>query len=209
MALHDAPVQPAPATALRGRFWLVSRALDVQRRDGVLGMLWATYPVLKAKWKLRRVRVLGHARVWGDVHIRNEGAVTLGDGVRLEGTAVRIDIACGPGAEVVIGDGTYLNYGTNIGATRSVRIGRDCAIGQYSMIMDNDFHTAQDIWQMGEPEPVVIEDGVWLGARVIVLRGSHIGVGAVIGANSVVKGTIPPRVLAAGSPARVIRRLDG
>jgi maltose O-acetyltransferase len=53
----------------------------------------------------------------------------------------------------------------------------------------------------------VIEDNVWLGARVIVLGGVTIGEGSCIGAGSVVNTDVPPRSLAVGVPARVIRRL--
>ena len=56
--------------------------------------------------------------------------------------------------------------------------------------------------------PVVIERGAWLGQNVVVMPGVTIGAGTVIGANSVVTRDIPPRVVAAGTPARVLRELD-
>lgn len=56
--------------------------------------------------------------------------------------------------------------------------------------------------------PVVIEDDVWIGGRVTILPGVHIGKGAVIGAGSVVTKDIPPFTLAYGNPARCIRRID-
>jgi acetyltransferase-like isoleucine patch superfamily enzyme len=146
-------------------------------------------------------------RLWGRARVINRGSMVIGDRVRLDGTTVRLELVCFEGAELTIGDGTYINYGTNISATKSVRIGRNCAIGQYSIIMDNDYHAVDDHHRMGEPRPVVIGDDAWLGARVIVLPGATIGDGAVIGANSLVKGNIPPFTLAAGSPARVIRPL--
>jgi maltose O-acetyltransferase len=55
--------------------------------------------------------------------------------------------------------------------------------------------------------PVILEENVWLGARVIVLPGVTIGAGSVIGASSVVIDDVPPRCLAVGLPARVIRQL--
>ena len=55
--------------------------------------------------------------------------------------------------------------------------------------------------------PIILEENVWLGARVIVLRGVTVGAGSVIGAGSVVTRDIPPRSVAAGLPARVIRAL--
>jgi acetyltransferase-like isoleucine patch superfamily enzyme len=56
--------------------------------------------------------------------------------------------------------------------------------------------------------PIVIEDDVWLGYGVVVLSGARIGRGAVIGANSVVSGAIPPGAVAVGAPARVVRFRD-
>jgi acetyltransferase-like isoleucine patch superfamily enzyme len=58
----------------------------------------------------------------------------------------------------------------------------------------------------GDDEDVVIEDDVWLGARVTVLKGVRIGRGSVVGACSVVMRSLPPYSIATGSPARVLRR---
>ena len=55
---------------------------------------------------------------------------------------------------------------------------------------------------------MVIEDEVFIGMNVLILKGSHIGKGSVIGAGSVVSGTIPPGVIAAGNPIKVIREMD-
>ena len=72
----------------------------------------------------------------------------------------------------------------------------------------HSFHTI-DIPILMQPttyESINIGSDVWLGARVIVLPGVKIGDGCVIGANSVVTKDIPPYHVAAGSPARVIRK---
>jgi acetyltransferase-like isoleucine patch superfamily enzyme len=54
----------------------------------------------------------------------------------------------------------------------------------------------------------VIEDNVFLGERVVVLKGVRIGNGCVIGANSVVTQDLPPFTMAAGAPARPLRRFS-
>jgi maltose O-acetyltransferase len=178
------------------------------RSHGLRSAALSAYRYLAARWQLRRADAVGSARVIGRVKVRkNGGTMTIGDRVLFEGTTLPIELAVW-GANLSIGDGTYINYATNISATSGVTIGRNVAIGQYSIIMDNDYHSAEDHRQAGQQAPIVIEDDAWLGARVIVLRGAHIGRGAVIGANSVVTGTIPPRCVAVGSPARVIKSLS-
>lgn len=190
---------PQPALFVQGLAALRSRgprnALEVSRDH------------LRARWAFRHATRVGTARLWGRAHILNQGTMLIGDHTRFDGRSVRLDISCSSGATLSIGDGTYINYGSNISATERVTIGNNCAIGQYAIIMDNDYHDLGERWKMGEPAPIVIEDDVWLGARVIVLRGAHIGRGSVIGANSVVKGCIPAYTLAAGMPARIIRSL--
>lgn len=55
--------------------------------------------------------------------------------------------------------------------------------------------------------PIVIEDDAWLGAGCVILPGVRIGKGAVVGANSVVSGDVPPLHVVAGQPARTVREL--
>jgi maltose O-acetyltransferase len=55
--------------------------------------------------------------------------------------------------------------------------------------------------------PIVIEDDVWLGGNVVVCPGVTIGAGSIIGAGSVITRDVPPGVIAAGNPARVVREI--
>lgn len=59
-----------------------------------------------------------------------------------------------------------------------------------------------------ESRSVLLRKGCWIGANVSIMPGVEIGENAVIGAGSVVTKSIPPRVLAVGSPAKVIRSID-
>lgn len=63
------------------------------------------------------------------------------------------------------------------------------------------------MWRQGftEVRPVVIEDDVWIGARVTLLPGVHIGRGSVIGAGSVVTKDVPAYSIVGGNPARVLK----
>jgi acetyltransferase-like isoleucine patch superfamily enzyme len=77
---------------------------------------------------------------------------------------------------------------------------------------DSDSHPVEAQKRLaGEPGtaiPVRIEDNVWLGMNVVVLRGVTIGRNSVISANSVVTRSIPANVIAAGHPARVVRQVE-
>jgi acetyltransferase-like isoleucine patch superfamily enzyme len=133
----------------------------------------------------------------------------IGERVRLVSTVATIDLSVGPGATLEIGDQVYINYGCSIGATELVRIGPRCNIGTYCIMMDNDYHSLEPERrnEMPPSAPIILEENVWLGARVIVLRGVRIGANSVVGAGSVVSKDIPPRSVAVGVPAKVTRSL--
>ncbi|OAI40210.1 hypothetical protein AYO38_06225 [bacterium SCGC AG-212-C10] len=177
------------------------------RRDGLSGVVHSAVEVLQARWQLRSAAAAGSVRLRGRARIFNRGSIRFGERVRLDGTTVPLEFGCFNDGQLEIGEGTYINYGSNISAQVRVVIGKDCMIGQYAIIMDSDYHDVFDHNAPGKMAPIVIEDNVWLGARVTVLRGSRIGRGAVIGAHSVVTGDVPPYSFAAGVPARVVRSL--
>jgi len=116
------------------------------------------------------------------------------------------------GALITIGDESIL-AGCSIHAEKRIDIGKRVLIGAGTRIMDNNGHNVDHIPHFGgrphreAPEPIEIEDDVWLSTNVVVLKGVHIGRGSVIGANSVVTSDVPPMVVAAGAPAKVIRSL--
>jgi maltose O-acetyltransferase len=112
-----------------------------------------------------------------------------------------------PDGRLEIGARTVLNYGTDICATKLVRIGTDCMLGTHVVIIDSDFHDSVDHDRIPESRPVIIGDGVWICNRATILPGVTIGDGAVVGAGSVVMSDIPSRVLAMGNPARVMKKL--
>jgi acetyltransferase-like isoleucine patch superfamily enzyme len=147
------------------------------------------------------VRVLGraHAEVYGD------GAIRFGDRCLVRGTLIPSEFIAYNHGCIEIGERTFVNYGVSISAHLSVRIGRSCHIGQLTIINDNDFHSIEDKYVLPPSKAVVIEDRVWLGARVIVLKGVHIGQDSVVAAGSVVTSDVPPRSIVAGVPARLLR----
>ena len=165
--------------------------------------------LLKSRWKMRGCTSVGRwARVEGRVMVNNGGAIRLGERIRIRATHLPVELASLPGGTLEIGDRTYINSGASLCAARLVRIGARCAIGNLTLIMDTDFHSAHDHTVMPEPRPVVIEDDVWLAARVTVLKGVTIGRGAVVAAGAVVTKDVPPYTLVGGVPAKFIRHLE-
>lgn len=111
-------------------------------------------------------------------------------------------------ATIRIGDDCGFS-GTAIGAAVSIQIGNRVMVGANSSISDTDWHPIDAEQRANHVAPmaksVVIEDDVWLGANVTVLKGVTIGARSVIAANSVVTKSIPADVIAAGIPASPIR----
>ena len=166
--------------------------------------------VVAARWFLRHADQVGtRVRLRGRPIVANHGRMIIGPRVQLVSTAAKLELVTMEGGTLEIGERTLVNYGGSIAAAESVRIGARCLIGTHAIIMDNDFHRIEPErrYEWPESRPIVIENDVWLGARVIVLGGVTIGEGSCIGAGSLVIHDIPPRSLAAGVPARVIRTL--
>lgn len=115
------------------------------------------------------------------------------------------------GAALIIGDGFGMTGGSIV-CEQTITIGNRVWVGCNSVITDTDFHPLDPAYRQRQPldgatAPVVIEDDVFVGMNTLILKGVRIGQGSVIGAGSVVARDIPPGVVAAGNPARVIRPL--
>lgn len=110
---------------------------------------------------------------------------------------------------VSIGDDSFVNYGTYFMDGARITVGRHVYIGP-----NCGLYTAQHPLVPAERNrgleralPVTIEDDCWLGGDVKVLPGVTIGRGSTIGAGSVVTRDVPPGVVAAGNPCRVLRKI--
>lgn len=115
---------------------------------------------------------------------------------------------CDYGSQISFGDGVYANYDLSILDCAPVTIGDLVLFGPRVTLATAshpiDFRQrTDDMYEYAGP--ITIEDGAWLGAHVVVGPGVTIGARSVIGAGSVVTGDIPPDVVAAGIPCRVLR----
>jgi acetyltransferase-like isoleucine patch superfamily enzyme len=112
-----------------------------------------------------------------------------------------------------IGEQCFFNIGTMVAAQHRVTIGDHVMFANGCFVSDAS-HRFDDPelpvpWQgFTSKGPVTIGDNCWFGVNAVVTTGVTIGERCVVGANSVVTRDLPPRVVAAGAPARVIREIE-
>ncbi|MHB0870113.1 MAG: sugar O-acetyltransferase [Chloroflexota bacterium] len=129
----------------------------------------------------------------------------LGPGVEIEPP-----FYCDYGYNIFAGANLYMNFGCVVLDCCPIRIGDDVLVGPYVQIL-GAYHPLDPELRLTGRElagPINIGNNVWIGAGVIIGAGATIGDNSVIGAGSVVIRDIPPDVLAAGNPCRVIRPLS-
>ena len=164
--------------------------------------------LVAARLRARRLARLYNATTEEDVAPRRAileellGAI----GPRIE---IEPPFYCDYGRYLRIGDNFYANTGLVVLDCNLVTIGRDVKCGPRVQILTATHPVDPGARASGRELafPIAIGDGVWLGAGAIVGPGVTIGEGTTIGAGSVVTRDIPPGVVAAGVPCRVIRSL--
>ncbi len=139
-----------------------------------------------------------------------EGRLQVGAGVLLE---PNVWITAPGDARVHIGEGAFLNMGVMIASQELVEIGAHCMLANGCFVSDSSHRHDDPVkpitWQGFESKgPTRIGDNCWLGANVVVTSGVSIGERCVIGANSVVTRDIEAFSIAAGAPAKVLRKID-
>lgn len=161
-----------------------------------------------AKLHLRHVDVVGaRTRCQGKPRVINDGRMEFGRLV-IHSRPTPTEFATWPKGELIIGDGSFVNYGCSIAATDRVEIGKWALIGTYVNVADTNFHDAYDRRAMGASKRVFIDDDVWLGTRSIVLSGVTIGKGAIVGAGAVVTKDVEPFAIVSGVPAQKRGEID-
>jgi acetyltransferase-like isoleucine patch superfamily enzyme len=169
------------------------------------------WPRARLHWELMRRECFARWPLHGNVlEALREGRLELGPHVLFEPD---VWITAPGAARVRIGGGTFLNIAVMVAAVELVEIGAHCMFANGCFVSDGD-HRYDDPdrpvpWQgFTTKGPTRIGDNVWCGANVVVTSGVTVGERCVIGANSVVTRDIPDHSVAAGAPARVIRRVE-
>lgn len=122
--------------------------------------------------------------------VRGRGIMSLGKHVHTKRNVTLVSDS----ALLEIGEGCFFNNGCMAVAKERISIGKNSAFGPNVMIYDHDhdIHSAKSVHDSGfVKSPVMIGDDVWVGANSVILRGTRLGNGCVVGAGSVVKGHYP------------------
>jgi len=115
------------------------------------------------------------------------------------------------GSNITIGEGTFINRDCFIDNFAPVTIGDRCSLGMGVMIITSEHHLGgHDQRASVDPagRPVVIGNGCWVGARVLILPGVRVNDGCVIGAGAVVVADTESDGMYAGTPAVRVKDLD-
>ncbi len=162
-------------------------------------------------WELLRRGAFARWPLEGNVlEALREGRLELGEAVLLE---PGVWITAPGDARVRIGEGTFLNRGVMVAAQTLVEIGEHCMLANGCFVSDASHrYDNPDLpvpWQgFTSKGPTRIGANCWLGVGVVVTSGVTIGERCVIGANSVVTADIPPFSVAAGAPAKILKRVQ-
>jgi acetyltransferase-like isoleucine patch superfamily enzyme len=162
-------------------------------------------------WHFARRRAFCRWPVHGNVlEALEQGRMEVGEGTLFE---PGVWITAPGDARLRIGEGCFLNLGVMVAVHSLVEIGDHCMFANGCFVTDGN-HRFDDpdtpvTWQgFTTKGPTRIGDNVWCGANVVVTSGVTIGRRCVIGANSVVTEDIPEHSIAAGAPAKVLRRIE-
>ncbi len=175
---------------------------------------------------VRRIRLLayyGFARHLPGTHHRN----SLGQILRCRrireiicrglfkraGTNINIEkgVYFGDGGQVEVGDNAKIGFNFEVLGPAIFTLGRNVMIGPEVLFITINHRfdrTDVPVKEQGHqpPKGIVVEDDVWIGARVIVLPGVRIGTGAIVGVGAVVTKDVPANTIVGGNPAKVIRQ---
>lgn len=145
--------------------------------------------------------------------IGDKGKIVIGNNVFLSGWLIS------DGGKIIVGNNTIINKNTIIRSLNLVKIGKYCDIANDCAIQDHnsrslDYGERRKYMLTGKFDekvlnsPVVIGDDVWIGRRVTILKGVTIGDRAILATNAVITKDVPSSSVAAGNPAKIVKKLD-
>ena len=151
---------------------------------------------------------IGSGTLLPRVHVTWPHQVSLGQRCVLEHDIYfKYDGIYAPGPSIVIHDDVFIGFGCEFNVRRRLEIGANCLIASGCKFVDHDHGTSRRDVPMnqqgdGAEAAITLEEDVWLGANVIVLKGVRIGRGAIVAAGAVVTKSVPAYEIWGGVPAR-------
>jgi acetyltransferase-like isoleucine patch superfamily enzyme len=179
---------------------------------------WRWYERNSLPWRRARIHLhIARRRAFIRFPVQGNVLEALDDG-RLEiGEHTLLEPGCwltiAEGGRLEIGSGTFLNMGCMVAVQNRVTIGNHTMLANGCFVSDAS-HRYDDPdtpvpWQgFTSKGPTTIGSNCWFGVNCVVTSGVAVGDRCVIGSNSVVTRDLPPRVIAAGVPARVIGEVE-
>lgn len=161
------------------------------------------------------------------VYSHKKARITIGDNCIIKSSFLSnlvglycrtIIVARNEGAVIKIGNNVGIS-GTTIYARKRIIIGDGTCIGGNSKILDNDFHPTDlekrkellqnanggDLYELIPAKEIKIGNNCFIGCNTIILKGTELGDGCIVGAGAVVSGKFPDNCVIAGNPAQIIR----
>ncbi|WP_368490080.1 DapH/DapD/GlmU-related protein [Clostridium sp. BJN0013] len=153
---------------------------------------------------------------------KSGATMTIGNGVTIKSSFLSnlvglysrtIIVTRSPEAEIKIGNNVGIS-GATIYARKSIIIGDNTNIGGNVKILDNDFHPIEiearndDNKEKINTRPIVIGKNCFIGCNALILKGTELGDGCVVGAGAVVCGSFLPNSVIVGNPAKIIKTID-
>lgn len=130
----------------------------------------------------------------------------MGQRVLFRATHGRVRLSTGPDGLLLIGKRSFINSNCNFHATKRIEIGDYCLIGE-NVVIDDCSHHSIDQNSDIKMEPIKLGKNVWVANNATIMPGVSIGDHSVVAAGLVVTRSFEDRVLIAGVPARVVRKL--
>ena len=183
-------------------------------------------PINKLYLKLNNASFGKGLKVRGKIYIfrhSSESKIFIGKNVTINSSGKSNPIGCGNKTYIQMVDNATLTIGDNCGLSNtavtcasSITLEDNVLLGSGCKIYDTDFHALDYSERIKgnyknapiKTAPIVIKEGVFIGAGAYILKGVTIGKHSIIGAGSVVTKNIPDNEVWAGNPARFVRKVE-